>query len=447
MKSPSPTFATKSKAVPTLVLPIERFELSCGAVLLVSRRPGAPVTAVQAHIRGGPSLDPKGQEGTAFLAGTLVDQGTTEHDEEAIAALLEPAGGEVSGDAGGVSGTIVTDQWKLLLDVLCELITRPTYPQSKFERHKKRLLDRLLVEREEPRSQGGLLFRKLVYGDHWLGRAAYGTIASVARIRAKDLRDYHRKHWVAKRGIIAVCGDVDPQAVKRVLERSLRNWNPGTPLATRKPELPERAPRVGAFTAKRQQVHLYLGHLGIARNDADYPALVVMDHILGTGPGFTNRISRRLRDELGLAYTVSANIHGSAGLLPGMFTAYIGTSPQHVKTAIDGFLREIRRIQDEPATHAELELAKSYLIGSFPLGFERAARRASYMVSAEVHRFPSDNLERLLKQFAAISVADVQRVARTHLFPEASVLAGAGPIEHADLVDAIRPKAARKNKR
>ena len=436
--------APRTESVPALHLPIERIVLDCGAVLLVSRRKGAPVIAVQAHMRGGPALDPRGLEGAAFLTGTLVDQGPAQHSEEQIPQLLEPAGGEIAGDAGGISGTIVTGQWKLLLELMSEMLTSPTYPVERVARQKQRLIDRLTTERDDPRTQGGLLFRELVYGSHWLGRAAYGTLESVARIQAKDLRAYHRKNWVARRAVIAVCGDVEPRAVAREFNRRLRDWKLGDKLQTTPPALPPRAVRVGAFPAKREQVHVYLGHLGITRADPDYAALVVMDHVLGTGPGFTNRISRRLRDELGLAYSVHANIHASAGLLPGMFTAYIGTSPEHVKTAIEGFLREIRRIQDEPVGDEELHLAKSYVIGSFPLGFERAGRRASYMVSAEVHRFPEDNLERLLRQFAAVTAADVQRAARKHLFPDASCLVASGPISRAELQGIVAKRAARR---
>ncbi len=438
--------APTASTVPVLHLPIERFVLECGAVLLVSRRKSAPVFAVQAHIRGGPALDPQGLEGTAFMAGTLCDQGTRAHTEEEIADLLEPAGGEVAGDAGGISGSIVTDQWRLLLALMSEMLTSPTYPADRVERQKKRLLDRLLTERDEPRTQVGMLFRKLVYGDHWLGRAAYGTLESVRKIESKHLREHQRRNWVAERGVIAVCGDVEPRAVERELNKLLRNWTRGERLVTRVPTLPTRAVRVGVFQKQRSQVHVYLGHLGIARSDPDYAALVVMDHVLGTGPGFTNRISRRLRDELGLAYSVSANIHGSAGILPGMFTAYIGTSPKHVKTAIEGFQREIRLIQDELVGADELELAKSYLIGSFPLGFERAARRASYMVSAEVHRFPHDNLERLLEAFAAVNAADVQRVAQKHLFPDACCVAAAGPITKSELASIVAPARKRNRK-
>jgi zinc protease len=434
--------STRAPSVPRLELPIERFELSCGALLLVSPRPQATIAAAAVHVRGGPALDPAGREGTAFLAGSLVDQGTAAHDDEELAALLEPEGGEVGGDAAGVSGSIVNERWELLLEALAELAISPAYPSDKVELHRQRLLDRLLVERDDPRVQGGLLFRHLVYGDHWLGRAAYGTRASVARIGARELRAHHRKHWVARRGVIAVCGQVDTQAVRRKAERLFAHWPAGTPLATTPPRFPERAVRSGVFHSKRAQVHVYLGHLGIPRQHPDYPALVVMDHVLGTGPGFTNRIARILRDELGLAYSVNASIHSSAGILPGMFTAYIGTSPDKVRTALAGFRREIVRIQEELVGAEELEVAKSYLVGSFPLGFERAARRASYMISAEVHQFPSDYLERLLASFAAVTREDVQRVAREQLFPARCVLAAAGPLGKAEVSRLARAGSA-----
>ncbi len=438
----SSLLATPS-SVPRLELPIERFELGCGAVLLVSRRAGAPITAVHLHIRGGPALDARGLEGTALLAGSLLDQGTRQFDEERIAALLEPAGGEVGGDAAGVHGTIVASDWKLLVEILCSMVERPTYPSDKVARHKQRLLDRLLIERDDPRSRGGLSFRKLVYGDHWLGRPVYGSIESVERIRVAHLREHHAKNWVARRAIIAVCGDVDPASVRREFERRLKHWNPGTPLVTTPPTLPPLAVRVDAFPAERQQVHVYLGHLGITRDHPDYSALVVMDHVLGTGPGFSNRIARILRDEKGLCYSVNANIHASAGLLPGMFTAYIGTSPEHVETALTGFLHEIRRMRDERVSAAELEVAKSYVVGSFPLGFERASRRAGYMVSHELHRFPADALDRLLRSFQEVTAEDVQRVARTHLHPQASCLSAAGPVKKSQLEKLLRDAAAR----
>lgn len=428
----------KSSGVPVLHFPIERFELRCGAKLLVSPRPGAPVTAIEVHLRGGPAFDPPGLEGCAFLTAALFDQGTKRHTEEELADLLEPAGGEVSGDSTGLHGSIVSGDWKLLARTMSEMITEPTFPRAEVVAQRDRLLHRLEVELKDPRREGGKRFRRLVYGEHWLGRPAYGTVESVGQLEPKHLRAFHKKHWVPNRCLIGVCGDVDPEEVRRTFERALGGWKPGK-LYKRPPmELPKPSVRVDLFEADRQQVHVYLGHLGIRRRDPDYAALVVMDHVLGTGPGFTNRVSRILRDELGLAYSVSASISSSAGRMPGLFTAYIGTSKEHVSTAIDGFRNEMRRIQDELVPDDELQVAKSYLLGSFPMGLERASRRAGYLISSEVHQLPADNLERLPREFDAVTSADVQRAARKHLFPDRCCLCAAGPVSRRELERALR---------
>jgi zinc protease len=425
--------------LPTLTVPSERFELSCGATLLVSHSPGAPVAAIDAHVRGGPSLDPEGLEGTAFLTGGLADQGTRSHSEEEIAALLEPYGGDIQGESSGLAGTIVSEAWKELASLMCEMLQEPTFPVAKVRRHKERLLQRLQNEAADPRHLGAMGFRKLIYGDHWLGRPAYGMLGSVARIEPRHLRAQHRKHWVASRGVIAFCGAAEPEEVRRFFERRLRDWRRGKPLEKRNVEFPKPRVAVRAVRADRKQVQLYLGHLGIRRSNPDYSALVVLDHVLGQGPGFTDRISRRLRDELGLAYSVSAGISGSAGLTPGTFMAYIGTSPEHVTTALHHFRTEVRRIQEELVPQEELRLAKDYLVGSFSMGFERSSRRAGYLVSAEVHELPADNLECLPRQFEAVTPAEIQRVAREHLFPDHCALCAAGPVRVGELRRALAP--------
>lgn len=427
-----------TRALPVPHIPVERFELRCGARLLVSARPGATVCAVQVHIRGGNSLDPRGREGLALLTGRLVDQGTRASSEEQLAARLENGGGSLGGGTTGLSGQVANERWELLLDTLCECLTTPTYPQAKIERQKRRLVDRLRVDLEDPRVQGAQLFRKLVYGSHWFGRPEHGQLASLARIERADLKRFHAANWCGKRTLIAFCGDVAPEKVRRLLDARLGRWRAGAELGPPDLRFPPRAPRSGVFSAERQQVHVFLGHLGITRADPDFAALTVMDHVLGTGPGFTNRISRRLRDELGLAYSVSASISSSAGVLPGTFTAYIGTSPPHLATVVAGFQREILRIQKELVPRDELALAKSYLTGSFVLGFERAARRVHTIVSAERNRLPDDHLEQLVRAFATVTPEDVRRVAREHLFVERSCLVVAGPVKKTDVAKLLK---------
>ena len=421
-----------------LSVPLERYELKCGAQLLVSPRPGAPVTALELHLKGGPSQDPVGREGTAYLTSALLSQGTETWSEEELAAQLEPMGAQIIGSAFGLAARVEGKEWKALAAIFADMILRPTFPADRVKLQKQRLQHRLLVERENPQAQARLAFRRLIYGDHWLGRAAYGSLESVVKINSRALRAHHRRAWVSNRATLAVCGDVEGPAVKRLFDRLLKGWAPGKELKLRKPVFPKRGRRVALQRADRRQVHVFMGHLGIRRSDPDYPALVVLDHVLGTGPGFTNRIARRLRDELGLAYSVHASISSSAGVSPGTFTAYIGTSPENVSTAIAGFLEEMRRIQEEPVSEAELELVKGYLIGSFPMGYERAARRASYLIASRIHNFPDDYLETLPRAFEGVTPEDIQRVAQKHLHPGRCCLSASGPVSKKELSDALR---------
>lgn len=431
----------KTGQVPTPELDQVVFDLSCGAKLLVSPRPGAPMTALQVHIRGGHSLDAPDLGGVAWMAGRMVDQGTKLHTADEIVDELEPLGGGINGDSTGLSGTIVSKHWKKLCMRATEMLTMPSYPKDRFELQRGRVLDRLSIERDDPRSQAMHGFRELIYGDHWLGRPHYGTLESMSRIERKHIAAYHKKNWVASRAVIGICGDVDPAAVKRLFNRALGDWKTGRDLGPVEEDYPKMKRRVAAYQAKRQQVHLFLGHLGVKIQDPDYPALVVMDHILGTGPGFTNRISRRLRDEEGLAYSVNANIHSSAGNMRGVFSAYIGTSPEHTGAALTGFMEEMKRIQDEVVPTPELDVARNYLIGSFALGFERAGSRAGYLIRQYRFGLDSDHLKTLPGRFSAVSAQDVQRAAQRHLFPDDAVLSSGGPIAKRALLVAMGAKA------
>ncbi|MBL4771205.1 MAG: insulinase family protein [Planctomycetes bacterium] len=411
-----------------LIIPRVRYELPGGGILLVSRRPSAPVTAVRIHMRGGLLADPNGREGLSQWMGQLTDQGTAEHDEAGIAERIEPWGGAVGGDSTGLHGSMAGDNWRQLLDVMVELTSRPAYPDEAVKIQMARTLSQMKVQEEDPRVQGARSFRRLIYGSHRFGQPGQGTLKSLEGITPQDLRDHHKTHWGSARAVIAVCGNVDPDAVYERMLVLLKDWHTGTPEPEWDREFPEREVRAEAFEKGREQVHVYYGHLGVERKVADYPALVVMDHVLGSGPGFVSRLSKKLRDEQGLAYSVHADIHSSAGLYPGMFTAYIGTSPEHVERAVQGIQAEVRDIRDVPVSEDELVMARDYVTGSMVLGYERASSRAGSLVGQELHGFPEDHLETLRSAYHKVTVKDVQETAQRNLHPDASVLAASGSI-------------------
>ena len=155
-----------------------------------------------------------------------------------------------------------------------------------------------------------------------------------------------------------------------------------------------------------------------------------MDNVLGTGPGFTDRLSATLRDRQGLAYTVTATDHqlgrrASRARSPGT-SARSRTSSPWVR---DGFLKEIDQIRDEPPTAQEVEDAKKYLLGSLPFRFTTNAAVAGQLLAAERYGLGFDFLEKYRKEVAAVTPADVQAVAKKYLDPKPLVIVAVGPID------------------
>jgi zinc protease len=154
-----------------------------------------------------------------------------------------------------------------------------------------------------------------------------------------------------------------------------------------------------------------------------------MDYVLGTGPGFTDRLSARLRDREGLAYTVWANISQSAGEEPGLFTCYIGTEPENFARVKKEFLEELARIRREKPKPEEVEDAKKYLLGSFPFRFTTDGAIAGQLVAVERFGLGFDFFDRYQQAIAAVTPEDVQAVAQKYLDPEHMVLVAAGAVD------------------
>jgi len=177
------------------------------------------------------------------------------------------------------------------------------------------------------------------------------------------------------------------------------------------------------------QLHFYMGQPGIRRDNPDYFKLLVMDYVLGTGPGFTDRLSARLRDREGLAYTVTANASGTASEEPGVFQCYIGTDPKNFDRVKKEFLEELKRIREEKPKKEEVEDAKRYLLGSLPFHFLTNNAIAGQLLAIERFGLGFDYLQKYRKAVAAVTPEDVQNVAQKYIDPDRLVLVAAGALD------------------
>jgi zinc protease len=408
-------------------LSVAERELDSGLTLMAVHNPGVQTfaCAVSLDIRAGD--EPAGLPGLANLVGECLDEGTKSYDALELAAAAECIGAVMEGNhRGGVIMCPAVEQ-KAAVALLQELVLEPQFPGREVRRVQAEILTEIRADDDDPRAVASRRFRKEVYGEHPLGRPSQGTLKGVAKLKPKDLRKFHDDWFRPAGGLVAAAGPEDPERTLDRLEKAFRGFKGKAPKHPSPPDVDLPATgRDAHLPMAREQVHVFLGHLGIRRTHPDFYALSVMDHVLGTGPGFTSRCSRKLRDEQGLCYAVSAGITASAGEEPGTFTAYIGTSPEHRQRAIDGFLDEIRRIRQEPVSAQELQDVKDYLTGSYVFGLERNGNLAAYAIRARRFGLGYDFLQRYPDIIRAITVEQVREAAERHLHPDKLVVVSAG---------------------
>ena len=274
------------------------------------------------------------------------------------------------------------------------------------------ILSDLVADEDDLRARAFRRLRERIYGRHPLHRPAEGYVGTVRRLRRAHAVAFHDRWYSPARTVLAIAGDLDPKDAARLAKQHFGRWRAGAREQPAAPAIPQSSSWSARVQVPREQVHIALGHIGIRRADPDYHALLVLDHVLGTGPGFTDRISKKIRDELGLTYGVSANITASAGREPGIFAAYLSTEPKNAKLACESLVAELRRVIASPPSVEEVRTAKDYSMGSYPFALERNSHRAHALIQMERHQLGADHVEKFPRRIAAVTAADVARRAR-----------------------------------
>ncbi|MCU0725206.1 MAG: insulinase family protein [Planctomycetes bacterium] len=402
--------------------------LGNGLTLLVARNDTVPVFALNVFVRDARLREAR--PGLAWLTAKHLLEGAGELDAEGFARAQSRLGASIETNPAGLSARCRTENAGDLLALVADLLVRPALPAEPLPKLLARQGAEIRAERDDPATLAGQLFAQAVYGAHPLGRPSRGTPESLGEITIEDVRAHHRTFFAPGNAIVAAVSDRPEEETAELLAAAFGDWPavPAAPVAEL-PGLPEPAARMIRVNRPMDQAILLLGHRGIRREDPDWVPLLVMDYVLGRGPGFTDRLSRTLRDRDGLAYEVWATITESADQEPGVFKAYIGTSAEQEGRAAEGIVEAIRAIRETTAADSELAGAKAYLLGSFVFGFETAEQVAGMLVHLHRLGLGFDWPEKYAKAVAAVTAEDVLRVAREHLHPDRLVRVVVGPAD------------------
>lgn len=406
------------------------FVLPNGLRLLTDRRPGTGVAAIEVYLDAGVLREEK--PGLAHLTGRLREEGTNARNGDELAEAIEDVGGVLEVYATGLSLRTRTEDLALAVDMTAELLVEPRFPREALPWMKERIAAELQGDRDDPGFRAEALFRSLVFGDHPLGRDPRGSIKQLAAIEYEDVLAHNSRFFRPDRAIVAVAGDFDPQTLRASLARGLSAWQPSGAILPA-PEGPEgfARPRRKRVVADGEQVHIFIGHLGVSRAEQDYDALTILDHILGSGPGFTDRLGRVLRDELGLAYAVSGGMTDSADVVRGLFRVSLGTNPDLAAQASIAAIEQIRSVARGEFSDDEVDAAKRYLTGAWVFEYQTVGQRAERLLELGRWGLPLDDPITRPARIASIEPDQVRAAARKHLRPDSLIQLEYGPLRGA----------------
>jgi zinc protease len=431
-------------AAPAHALDIKKSMLSNGATLLVSEQHQLPMVTVVIEFDAGSRRDPKGKDGLAELTARCISQGTKELTTQEFNQKVDFMGSSVGVSAGRDYATAEMTSLKKYqentLKLLAGILTEPGLRDADIERKRAEQVAAIKAAEEQPGYTADVEFVKDLFGDTPYGHPGEGSSDSVAKLTNDDVRAFYRDHYKMGNAIVAVAGDVTADELKVLLEKELASLA-GTIPAQQEPPPINVAPGLHVKLIDRDvaQANIIMGSPGVARSNPDFYRLKVMNYILGGG-GFASRLVKVVRSQHGLVYSINSGFE--PGKFQGAFTIGLQTKNQSSNEAIDLTLQQIREIQEKPVSDAELESAKKFLIGSFPLAIERQSAIASFMIQIEFYGLGLDYAEQYSKLIGAVTKDDVLAVAKKYLHPDSMVVVAVANQSEAKIKTSQMEKAA-----
>jgi zinc protease len=378
-----------------------------------------PILSMRFAFRGGTKLDPEGKEGLAELASGLLNEGAGDMDALAFQKALDDRAIRMSFNAGidEFRGTLetLTETRKEAFDLLALALSQPRFDADAVERVRSQLRDELERDAKNPRAVAEKLWYRTAFAGHPYARPSEGTIESVQAIEVADLRAWMAARIARDALVVGVAGDIDPDALAPLLDRVFGPL-PASAAPARVPEtLPDAHGVVLVERMPQPQSLVLWGQRGVARDDPDYYAAYVVNHILGGG-GFTSRLTEEVREKRGLAYGVYCYLLplDDAPLMMGG----VATRNERVAESLDIVRAEYARLRDGGVSADELADAKTYITGSFPLSLDSNGEIAGRLVGMQIADLGIDYLDRRNGLIEAVTLEDADRVARDLLEPE-----------------------------
>jgi zinc protease len=408
-------------------LPVERVVSPGGIVAWLVEDHSNPVISLGAGFAGGAAVDPEGKSGLAQMVSGLLSEGAGELTAEAFASRLVEIGAEVGAEASDDSFVVTMRMLSASrepgFDLLKAMLTAPRFDPEPLERVRNDLATLLVQKTNDPYGLADMTWEVEAFPDHPYGRETLGTPQTVASISVADLRQFIRARFARDNLFVGVVGDVTPAELGPLLDRTFGAL-PASAAPAQVADVKVGADgKVVVVDMAIPQSIIVFGQDGPSLHDPDYDAMLVVDHILGSG-GLTSRLMQELRDRRGLIYSLSTFLFNQRHAQT--IVGYVGTPNAAVGQVLDVIRAEWRRMAEEGPSEQEVADAKLYLVGSYPLRFTDTRTTASALVGAQLNGLGMDIFARRTEDLEAVTLEDARRAARRFLDPDRLLIVVAG---------------------
>ncbi|HEX8734615.1 MAG TPA: pitrilysin family protein [Pyrinomonadaceae bacterium] len=404
--------------------------LANGLKVVVFEQRRLPLISFRLAFRRGEINDPKDSIGLTSATTHLLSQGTATRSSKEIAEAVERLGASLSASSSAdntvVSASALTLYRADVLQLMAEMILAPTFPENEIALYKQNTIENLKFQRSQPGFLADEQMSRVLYGAHPYSIVAPNE-ADIEKLSRERLVNHHKRSFVPNDATLIVVGDVETDALVSELETLFGAWEKGSVEDSEFDALPERTEKTLTVVDRKgsAQSNIVLSNLAIKRNHPDYFPLLVMNQILGAGA--SSRLFMNLREEKGYTYGAYSSL--DARRLAGAFEATAEVRTTVTGDSLKEFFYELNRIRDEAVSKEELQDAKNFLTGVFPIRAETQEGLTNLIVQQQLYDLPADYLQTYRDNVNAVSSEEIQRVANQYITPDKIAIVIVGDAE------------------
>jgi zinc protease len=410
-------------------LPIPKtFTMKNGLQVYMLEDHSLPVFSAGVVLRAGSEADTPAKAGLAGFTARLLTEGTAQRSATVLADNAEQIGTSLNSAAGvdsaNASLSALSNNTEAGLDLLSDVIEHPAFAAEEIERIRKQRLVTILQEGDQPVASMLRVGFRTLYGDHPYGFRPIGTTDGIKAITRDDITGFWQAHYGPKDAALVFAGDINETEAKRLAEKYFAGWSGSASTAASLPPAPN-PPSLKIVIVDKPgapQTALFAIGFGIPRTSPDYPAVLIMNNVLGGL--FASRINMNLREEHGYTYGAGSGFFFNRTGGPFYSGAQVRTDV--TAPAARQLMLELNRIRTEPPTATELKLAKDSLLHSLPGDFETTQASVGGLQQIFTYSLPLDYFAKLPGRFEAVTPEEVAKAAQSDVHPDQLVLMAVG---------------------